>query len=112
MDEELLEKTKQILHQLHYEYTGRESHYESRAYISALQEKEGQSTEFNTVIEQLPRKDRQAVKKYLQASDQCAYEEVQQAYVQGIVDCMQIVCGLGMMKSSRFVNEFLNHLKC
>ena len=48
MDEELLEKTKQFLYQLHYEDTGRESHYESRAYISALQEKEGQSTEFNT----------------------------------------------------------------
>ena len=34
MDEELLEKTKQFLYQLHYEDTGRESNYESRAYIA------------------------------------------------------------------------------
>ncbi len=112
MDEELLEKAKQFLYQLHYEDTDRESHYVSQAYKSALQEKKEQSAEFKTVIERLPVKDRQSVKKYLQASDQCAYEEIQQAYVQGIIDCLQIVCGLGMMKSSRLVNEFLNHLKC
>ena len=36
MDEELLEKTKQFLYQLHYEDTGRESHYESRCKFESI----------------------------------------------------------------------------
>lgn len=112
MDENLWEKAEQFLYQLHYEDTDRESHYESQACKTAQEEKERLNGDLETAISHLQEKDRRAVKEYLQASDQCAYEEIQQAYVQGIADCLQIVCGMGMMKSSRQVNEFLKRLDC
>lgn len=110
MDNNLWEKVEQFLYQLHYEDTDREFHYESQAYKETLKEKERKSSAFKAVLEQLQDTDSQAVKEYLQASDQCAYEECQQAYVQGITDCMAILCGSGIMKNSQQVNDFLTEL--
>lgn len=114
MDGSLWEKVEQFFYQLHYEDMDRESHYESQAYKAALEEKESKSSAFQVVLEKLSDTDSQAVKEYLQASDQCAYEESQQAYVQGINDCMAILYGAGMVKSSQPVKAFLtehNHQK-
>lgn len=110
MDNNLWNKVEQFLYQLHYEDTYRKSYYESQAYKDALQEKEKKSSTFKAVLEQLQDTDSQAVKEYLQASEQCAYEEIQQAYVQGITDCMAVLCGSGMLKSSQQVNDFLAEL--
>lgn len=110
MDENLWEKVEQFLYQLHYEDTDRESHYESQAYKDALEEKERKSSAFKAALEQLSDTDSQAVKEYLQATDQCVYEECQQAYVQGIADCMAILYGTGMLKTSQPVKEFLTGL--
>lgn len=107
MDNNLWNKVEQFLYQLHYEDTDRESHYESQAYKDALQEKRKKSNAFKAVLGKLQDSDSQAVKEYLQASEQCAYEEIQQAYVQGMTDCMAVLCGSGMLKSSQQVNEFL-----
>lgn len=110
MDGNLWEKVEQFLYQLHYEATDRESHYESQAYKDALKEKEGKSSVFKAVLEHLSDKDSQAVKEYLQASDQCAYEEIQQAYVQGMIDCMMISYGAGILKTSQPIKDYLTEL--
>ena len=47
-------------------------------------------------IKQLPERERHAVKKYLDAEERCVYEQNQQAYVQGIVDCIEILSGAGI----------------
>lgn len=114
MDENLWGKLEQFLYQLHFEDTDRESHYESQTYKDALKEKKLKSSVFKAVLEQMSNKDSQAVEEYLQASDQCAYEEIQQAYVQGMIDCMEILCGAGVLKTSQIVKNFLtefNHQK-
>ena len=51
---------------------------------------------FWEAIKQLPERERHAVKKYLDAEERCVYEENQQAYVQGIVDCIEILSGVGI----------------
>lgn len=111
MDENLWEKVEQFLYQLHYEDTDRKSRYESQAYKEALEEKERKSSGFEAALEQLSGKESQAVKEYLQAIDQCVYEECQQAYVQGITDCMAILYGTGMLKTSQPVKDFLTSLR-
>lgn len=114
MDEKLWKKVEQFLYQLHYEDTDRESYYESQSYRDALEEKEKKGIDFKAVLGQLADKDSQAIKEYLQISDQCAYEECQQAYVQGITDCIEILYGAGMLKASQSVKDFLfnlNHQK-
>lgn len=111
MGKNLWEKVEQFLYQLHYEDTDRESHYESQAYKETLGEKERKSSAFIDVLEQLQDTDSQTVKEYLQALDQCTYEECQQAYIQGIIDCMAILYGAGILKISPPVKEFLTELK-
>lgn len=114
MDENFWGQVEQFLYQLHFEDTDRESHYESQAYKEALEEKERKSSAFKAVLERLTGTDGHAIKEYLQASDQCAYEEIQQAYVQGMIDCMEILCGAGILKTSQIVKNFLtefNHEK-
>lgn len=107
MDRNLWEKVEQFFYQLHYEDMNRESHYESQAYKAALEEKASKSSAFQVVLEKLSDADSQAVKEYLHASEQCPYEESQQAYIQGISDCMAIFYGAGMVKSSQQVKAFL-----
>lgn len=111
MDENLWKKVEQFLYQLHYEDTDRKSRYESQAYKEALAEQARKSSAFKAALEQLSDTDRQAMKEYLQATDQCVYEECQQAYVQGIADCMAILYGTGMLKTSQQVKEFLTGLR-
>ena len=81
MDNNLWEKVEQFLYQLHYEDTDREFHYESQAYKETLEEKERKSSAFKAVLGQLQDTDSQAVKEYLQASDQCAYEEKKKKFL-------------------------------
>lgn len=110
MDGNLWEKAELFLYQLHYEDTDLDSHYESQAYKDAVEERERKSSAFQVVLEKLSDADSQTVKEYLQASEQCAYEESQQAYVQGINDCMAILYGAGMLKTSQTVKKFLTEL--
>lgn len=110
MNTNLWNKVEQFLYQLHYEDIDRGSHFESQAYKDARQEKERKSRALKVVLEQLQDIDIQSVKEYLHASDQCAYEEIQQAYIQGITDCMAVLCGSGMLKNSQQVNGFLTKL--
>ena len=105
MDGTLWEKVEQFLYQLHYEDTDRESHYESKSYLEALKDKEARVPPFRKAIEQLPERDRHAVQEYLDAEERCVYEENQQAYVQGIADCIEILSGTGMLKTTKKAAE-------
>ena len=110
MDGTLWEKVEQFLYQLHYEDTDRESHYESEAYLEALKDKEAREQSFQEAIKQLPERERHAVQGYLDAEERCVYEENQQAYVQGIADCIEILSGAGMLKTTKKAAEMLEEL--
>ena len=110
MDGTLWEKVEQFLYKMHYEDTDRESHYESKAYLAALQEKEARVPSFREVIEQLSERERHAVQEYLDAEERCVYEENQQAYVQGIADCIEILSGAGMLKTTKKAAKILEEL--
>ena len=111
MDGTLWEKVEQFLYQLHYEDTDRESHYESKAYLAALKDKEARVPPFRQAIEQLPERERHAVQEYLDAEERCVYEENQQAYVQGIADCIEILSGAGILKTTKKAAEILAEIK-
>lgn len=111
MDGTLWEKVEQFLYQLHYEDIDRESHYESKAYLAALQEKEARVPPFWEAMEQLPERERHAVQEYLDAEERCVYEENQQAYVQGMIDCIEILSGAGILKSKKDVTEILAEIQ-
>lgn len=111
MDGTLWEKVEQFLYQLHYEDTDRVSHYESKAYLAALQEKEARVPPFREAIAQLPERERHAVQEYLDVEERCVYEENQQAYVQGIADCIEILSGAGMLKTRKTAAEILTEMQ-
>ena len=111
MDGTLWEKVEQLLYQLHYEDTDRESHYESKSYLEALKDKEARVPPFRKAIEQLSERDRHAVQEYLDAEERCVYEENQQAYVQGMIDCIEILNGAGLLKTTKEVAEILSDIQ-
>lgn len=111
MDGTLWEKVEQFLYQLHYEDTDRESHYESKAYLAALQEKEARVPPFREAIAQLPERERHVVQEYLDTEERCVYEENQQAYVQGMLDCIEILSGARILKSTKEVAEILKEIQ-
>lgn len=111
MDGTLWEKVEQFLYQLHYEDMDRESHYESKTYLAALRVKEALEESFQETIEQLSERERNAVQEYLDAEERCVYEENQQAYVQGMIDCIEILSGAGILKSKKDVTEILAEIQ-
>lgn len=111
MEEMLWEKVNQFLYQLHYEDTDRETHYESHAFEKAKIEREEKRAACEIVLNSLSKAKRQKIEDYITASNQCSYEEHQQAYIQGMIDCIQILGGAGIIKPRKTVKELLNNIK-
>ena len=105
MGETLWEKVNQFLYQLHYEDTDREPHYESQALKKVNLKKMEKRKVCMKVLEGLNQRDRQAIEEFLEISDQCAYEECQQSYVQGIIDCLEILGGAGLIKTRNTIKK-------
>ena len=45
--------------------------------------------------------ERKIIEKYVEQLDVVAFEEQQEAYCQGIVDCIQIMTGMGLIRSEK-----------
>lgn len=111
MGETLWEKVNQFLYQLHYEDTDREPRYESEILRKIHSEKEEKRSDYMKVLEGLSKRERKSVEEFLEVTEQCVYEECQQAYVQGIIDCLIILGGAGIIKPRHAVEELLDKMK-
>lgn len=56
-------------------------------------------------------KDREFLESYMEVVDHAHYEEEQRAYYQGLVDGIQILEGLGIIKKGIKVKELLERIK-
>ena len=88
MDERVWEKTAQFLKELRCEDTGR---------LSQLQKFSYQPIYEQTVCE-MTDEQKCVIEKYVGLTEQCAEEENQQAYLQGMVDMLLLLSGSGILK--------------
>ena len=61
---------------------------------------ESQMQVYQDTLQKVPDIERKIIEKYVEL-DAVAFEEQQEAYCQGIVDCIQIMTGMGLIRSEK-----------
>ena len=85
MDERVWEKTAQFLKELRCEDTGRLSQLQLPEYQKAMKEKFSYQPIYEQTVCEMTDEQKCVIEKYVGLTEQCAEEENQQAYLQGIV---------------------------
>lgn len=62
---------------------------------------ESQMQVYQDTLQKVPDIERKIIEKYVEQLDAVAFEEQQEAYCQGIVDCIQIMTGMGLIRSEK-----------
>lgn len=111
MNNEIWEKTAVFLKELRCEGIGRNSYIELPEYIEALKEKREREKGMGEILSQLDEKSRFCIQDYIDKTEKCVEEENQQAYLQGMVDILMILSGVGILKIPEDVLEWIEKLK-
>lgn len=111
MENTVWSKAAQFLKMLRCEDTGRESYLELPEYKDALEEKRDRRENAEHAFRQIEPGDRKEIQEYIDALEACAEEENQQAYLQGIVDSIMLMSGMGILKETADVKELMEQLK-
>ena len=98
MDERVWEKTAQFLKELRCEDTGRLSQLQLPEYQKAVKEKFSYQPIYEQTVCEMTDEQKCVIEKYVGLTEQCAEEENQQAYLQGMVDMLLLLCGSGILK--------------
>lgn len=111
MNNEIWKKTAVFLKELRCEDTGRDSYIELPDYIEALKEKRESEKGMGEILSQLDEKSRFYIQDYIDKTEKCVEEENQQAYLQGMVDILMILSGIGILKIPEDILEWIGKLK-
>ena len=98
MDERVWEKTAQFLKELRCEDTGRLSQLQLPEYQKAMKEKFSYQPIYEQTVCEMTDEQKCVIEKYVGLTEQCAEEENQQAYLQGMVDMLLLLSGSGILK--------------
>lgn len=98
MDERVWEKTAQFLKELRCEDTGRLSQLQLPEYQKAVKEKFSYRPIYEQTVSEVTEEQKRIIGKYVGLTEECAEEENQQAYLQGMVDMLLLLSGSGILK--------------
>ena len=98
MDERVWEKTAQFLKELRCEDTGRLSQLQLPEYQKAVKEKFSYRPICEQTVSEVTEEQKRIIGKYVGLTEECAEEENQQAYLQGMVDMLLLLSGSGILK--------------
>lgn len=62
------------------------------------------------ILNELPEIKKNVIETYLETMEEAAFENANEAYCQGFVDCIQLLAGLGIMKSSPQIKEIIEKI--
>lgn len=111
MKNEVTEKLELFLQNLRCEDAERETlvHLDS-----CREEKErlaGLEEEYTQVMDGLDQRSRAILENYIEQMLSKAFAEQQEAYLQGLLDAFQILCGLGILSTNQNVEKIIDCLK-
>lgn len=104
-------KMEEFLKQLRCEDTDRDSYIHLPEYEMALREKRKAKKLYETSMSLISDAERQNIQTYFEKTEICAEEECQQAYIQGMVDCLMILSGMKLIPENISVKDFLKQIK-
>ena len=111
MKNDVTEKLELFLQNLRCEDTKREtlvhldSCQEESERLAALEE------EYRRVMDGLDQHSRAILKQYAEQMLSKSFAEQQEAYLQGILDAFQILCGLGILTATENVEKIIERIK-
>lgn len=104
---EIFETIAGIFEELRSESDDREYTVRTEKAKTASRELKKRQKAFEAYLSCLSKEDRELLEDYIDALDHAHYQEEQRAYYQGIVDSVQVLDGLGIIKKRLDVKELL-----
>ncbi len=104
---EVFETLSDVFEELRSESEDREYSVQTEEAKAASRELKKKRKIFEVYLSKLPKEDREFLEDYMDAVDHAHYKEEQRAYYQGLVDSIQVLDGLGIIKKRMRIKEFL-----
>ena len=110
MEKLVWDKVKQFLEVLRCEDIDRDSLVDTRELQEAKQRLSDKSGLYQQCIINVRKEEQEKIKDYVEALKAYSFEECQQAYLQGMVDCMLALCGAGVLRPGKELETLLGTL--
>ena len=111
MDARVWERTAQFLKKLRCEVTDRSSYIQLPEYQKAVKEKFSYRPNYEQTVSEVTEKQKRIIGKYVDLTEECAEEENQQDYPQGMVDMLLLLSESGIFKAPLDVLEKIKQWK-
>lgn len=105
---EVFERLSDVFEELRSDAGEREYSIQTEEAKKADKELKKENREYEKFLSDLSTEQRNFLENYMDIVDHAHFQEQQRAYYQGIVDAVQILAGLGIVKESFKVKELLN----
>lgn len=111
MKNEVWEKIAQFLNHLRGEQLSRKSSVQMPELLEKQKQAEKLMEECRVVLKSIPETGSQLLIKWQEQAEEVNYLQEQQSYLQGYVDCIYLLSGLGLLKKDKFVDKFIEEIK-
>ena len=108
---EVFKKVEEILEELRCEAEEREYFVQTEQAEKAAQELKKVNREYGKILIEMPEEYRIFLEKYMDIVDHANFQEQQRAYYQGIVDAIQILAGLKIIKENDYINKIIDRFE-
>ena len=100
-------KVKQFLEELRCEDIDRESKVVTCEFEAAKKKVSDLSTFYERCLAGLQKEEQKIIQDYAAAWKEASFEECQQAYLQGFMDCILALCGAGVLRPQKDLETML-----
>ncbi len=111
MKNEVTEKLELFLQNLRCEDAERETLVHLDSCWEETERLAGLEEEYTQVMDGLDQRSRAILENYIEQMLSKAFAEQQEAYLQGLLDAFQILCGLGILSTNQNVEKIIDCLK-
>ena len=111
MKNEVTEKLELFLQNLRCEDAERETLVHLDSCREETERLAGLEEEYTQVMDGLDQRSRAILENYIKQILSKAFAEQQEAYLQGLLDAFQILCGLGILSTNQNVEKIIDCLK-
>lgn len=111
MKNEVTEKLELFLQNLRCEDEERETLVHLDSCREEMERLAGLEEEYTQVMDGLDQRSRAILENYIEQMLSKAFAEQQEAYLQGLLDAFQILCGLGILSTNQNVEKIIDCLK-
>ncbi len=108
---EVFETVAEVFEELRCEAGEREYSVQTEDAKKADKELKKANREYEKLLSEISAEHREFLENYMDIVDHAHFQEQQRAYYQGMVDVIQLLAGLGILKESSKVTELLARIK-